>query len=56
MRGTLSLVLAGVIAVSLGVLGSVALASSLTGTSPTEAASVVDANDADALPGAYGAR
>jgi hypothetical protein len=53
MRGTLSLVMAGVIAVTLGVLGSVALASSLTGSS-TEA--VQSVNDADTVPGAYGAR
>ncbi|MER5336555.1 hypothetical protein ACIBTZ_24895 [Micromonospora sp. NPDC049460] len=38
MRSALSLVLAGVIAVALGVFGSVALATTLTGTSSSEAA------------------
>lgn len=53
MRGSLSLVLAGVLAVALGALGTVAVASSLTGSSSEAAQS---ANDAETLPGAYGTR
>jgi hypothetical protein len=53
MRKALPLVLAGVVALALGVLGSVALASTLTG-SPSEAASSV--KGADAVPGVYGTR
>ncbi|GAA3345133.1 hypothetical protein GCM10020358_51050 [Amorphoplanes nipponensis] len=53
MRRVLPLVLAGAVALTLGVLGTVALASSLTG-SPSEAASSV--KGADAAPGVYGTR
>ena len=53
MRKALPLVLAGVIALALGALGSVALASSLT-KSPSEAAQSVD--DAATVPGVYGTR
>jgi hypothetical protein len=53
MRKALPLVLAGAIALALGVLGSVALASSLAGSS-SEAARAVD--DAQTIPGVYGTR
>lgn len=53
MRKALPLVLAGAIALALGALGSVALASSLTG-SPSEAAKSVD--DTATVPGVYGTR
>ncbi|MGK5683333.1 hypothetical protein [Actinoplanes sp. URMC 104] len=53
MRKALPLVLAGVIALALGAIGSVALASTLTG-SPSEAAQTVD--DAQVVPGVYGTR
>ena len=53
MRKALPLVLAGVVALAFGVLGSVALASSLAG-SPSEAARSVD--DAQTVPGVYGTR
>ncbi|MBM2614768.1 hypothetical protein JIG36_04260 [Actinoplanes sp. LDG1-06] len=53
MRKALPLVLAGVIALALGAIGSVALASSLTGTS-ADAAKVAD--DTKTVPGVYGTR
>jgi hypothetical protein len=54
MRKALPLVLAGVVALTLGVLGSVALASTLSGSS-SEAADAVQ-NNADVVPGVYGTR
>lgn len=51
MRRTLSLVLAGVIAVFLGAFGSVALASSLTGSSSDAAKTAPDSK-----PAVYGTR
>lgn len=53
MRRVLPLVLAGAVALVLGALGSVALASSLTG-SPADAAKSID--DAATVPGVYGTR
>ena len=53
MRKALPLVLAGVVALTLGVLGSVALASTLAGSS-SEAAEAVE--NADVVPGVYGTR
>ena len=53
MRKALPLVLAGAVALVLGVLGSVALATSLAGSS-SEAARTVD--DAQTVPGVYGTR
>jgi hypothetical protein len=53
MRKALPLVLAGVVALTLGVLGSVALASTLAGSS-SEAAKSVDS--AEIQPGVYGTR
>jgi hypothetical protein len=53
MRKALPLVLAGMVALALGVLGSVALASTLTGSS-AEAADTVKGTDA--APGVYGTR
>ncbi|MBL7258502.1 hypothetical protein [Paractinoplanes lichenicola] len=53
MRKALPLVLAGVIALALGAIGSVALASTLTGSS-SEAAKTAD--DTQVVPGVYGTR
>ena len=53
MRKALPLLLAGAIALALGALGSVALASSLSG-SASEAAKTV--NDAETVPGVYGTK
>lgn len=53
MRGALSLVLAGVVAVTLGVLGSVALVTSLTGSS---AEAVKTVGHTDTKPSVYGTR
>ncbi len=53
MRKALPLLLAGAIALALGALGSVALASALSGSS-SEAAKTV--NDAETVPGVYGTR
>jgi hypothetical protein len=53
MRVTRSLVVAGVIALSLGVLGSVALASSLAGSSP---GSTGTTSEQRPVPGVYGSR
>lgn len=53
MSKALPLVLAGVIALALGAIGSVALASTLTG-SASEAAKTVD--DTQVVPGVYGTR
>ncbi len=53
MRKALPLVLAGVVALTLGVLGSVALASSLT-ASPSDAANAVEGGGV--VPGVYGTR
>jgi hypothetical protein len=53
MRKALPLVLAGVVALTLGVLGSVALATSLTASS-SEAANSVE--DGGVVPGVYGTR
>ncbi len=52
MRKALPLVLAGVVALTLGVLGSVALATSLTASSSEAANSVEDG----VVPGVYGTR
>ncbi|MEU7901446.1 hypothetical protein [Actinoplanes sp. NPDC049118] len=53
MRRGLPLVLAGLVALALGALGTAALASTLTGT-PSEAAQSVKGTDA--APGVYGTR
>jgi hypothetical protein len=53
MRKALPLLLAGAIALALGALGSVALASTLSGSS-SEAAKTV--NDAETVPGVYGTK
>ncbi|MBU2663976.1 hypothetical protein KOI35_10795 [Actinoplanes bogorensis] len=53
MRKALPLVLAGVIALALGAIGSVALASSLTSKS-SDAAATTD--DTQVVPGVYGTR
>ena len=53
MRKALPLVLAGALAVALGVLGTVALASSLTGSSQEAARS---SEDVQSIPGVYGTR
>jgi hypothetical protein len=53
MSKGLPLVLAAVVALTLGVLGSVALASSLTGSSSDAAQSV---KGTDSAPGVYGTR
>ena len=53
MRKALPLVLAGVIALALGAIGSVALASSLSGSS-SEVAKTVDDNTV--VPGVFGTR
>jgi hypothetical protein len=53
MRKALPLVLAGLVALTLGVLGSVALATSLT-TSSSEAANAVEGGEV--VPGVYGTR
>ncbi|MBQ1076457.1 hypothetical protein AB0J85_20760 [Micromonospora echinofusca] len=55
MRSALSLVLAGVIAVALGVFGSVALATTLTGTSSSEAAKAEQAARTSSDGGSGGA-
>jgi hypothetical protein len=54
MSKVLPLVLAGVVALTLGALGTVALASSLS-ASPSEAAEAVE-GAADVAPGVYGTR
>ena len=53
MSKGLPLILAAVVALTLGVLGSVALVSTLTG-SPSEAADSVQGTDG--VPGVYGTR
>ncbi|MET0422264.1 MAG: hypothetical protein ABW046_00220 [Actinoplanes sp.] len=53
MRKALPLILAGAVALALGAIGSVALASSLTGSSSEAAQSVEKAPD---VPGVYGTR
>jgi hypothetical protein len=53
MRGVFSLVMAGVVALTLGVLGTVALASSMKSSTPDPADT---ANVQTAVPGVYGAR
>jgi len=53
MRKALPLVLAGVVALALGLIGSVAVASTLTGSSSEAAKSVTGT---DAAPGVYGTR
>ena len=54
MRKALPLLLAGAIALALGALGSVALASSLTGSASDAAKTASD--DTQAVPGVYGTR
>lgn len=53
MRRALSLAVAGVIAVSLGIFGSAALASTLTGSAAEAADSV---KDSERQPSVYGTR
>jgi hypothetical protein len=55
MRKTLPLVITGVVAVILGVLGAVALASSLVGSS-ADAARSADAENLQSVPGVYGTK
>lgn len=62
MRRALSLVLTGVIAVALGVFGSVALASTLKGTSSSDAAAEIQkeidggGSSVNEAPAGYGTR